>query len=160
MARPCSWSAAATISEADAEPPLTSTTTGSSGSVATPSPVELVLANVVVGRLLREDQPVVDELAGDLLRRVDVAAGVVAQVEDDLVGALVEELGEARRRTGRRPVREKPLRRDVADVAVDHPRLDLLEDDLGARDRHVERLAVVALDREGDVGARLAADLA
>ena len=37
------------------------------------------------------------ELAGDLLRRVDVAAGVVAEVEDDLVGALVEEVRQAAR---------------------------------------------------------------
>ena len=44
-------------------------------------------------------------------------------------------------------------------MVVDHPRLDLLEDDLGAGDGQVERLAAVALDGEGDVGARLAADL-
>ena len=37
---PVSWSAAATISDADADPPLMSTTTGRSGSVATPSPVD------------------------------------------------------------------------------------------------------------------------
>ena len=61
--------------------------------MATPSPVDAVALHVVARGLLREDQPVVEELAGDLLRGIDVAAGVVAQVEDDLVGALVEQLG-------------------------------------------------------------------
>ena len=40
VARPLSLSAAATISDADADPPLIRTATGRSGSVATPSPVD------------------------------------------------------------------------------------------------------------------------
>ena len=51
-----------------------------------------VFLHVPVRGLLGEDQAVVDELAGDLLRGVDIPAGVVAEIEDDLVGALVEQL--------------------------------------------------------------------
>ena len=117
-----------------------------------------VFLHVPVRGLLGEDQAVVDELAGDLLRGVDIPAGVVAEIEDDLVGALVEQLLEP----GPELVggRGGEAERDEADVVIDHPRLDFLELDLGAGDRHIERLAVVALDRERDVSAGLAADLA
>ena len=96
VARPVSCSAAATISEAEAEPPLIRTDHRQrrdrsprrhrwSAYSRTSSPADSCV----------KMRPSSDELAGDLLRRVDVATRVVAQVEDDLVGALVEEVGEA-----------------------------------------------------------------
>ena len=160
VARPRSWSAAATISEADADPPLMSTTTRQVGVGGDAVAGGRVLADVVAGRLLGEDQAVVDELAGDLLRRLDVAARVVAQVEHDLVGALVEELLRGPRRTARWPARRSRSGRcsrcGRRSAGSRPPGVTISARVM----RDVERLAAVALDGERDVGARLAADLA
>ena len=75
------------------------------GSVASPSPVASQRLTSPPEDSWVKSRPSADELRRDLLGGADVAAGVVAQVEHDLVGALVEqrlqlvvELGAARRR--------------------------------------------------------------
>ena len=82
--RPRSWSAPATISEADADPPSTRTTSSIAGSVAAPPGFASVSIRCPVGVLLPEDRAVGEELAGDVAGRVDEAARVAAQVEDEL----------------------------------------------------------------------------
>ena len=82
VARPWSRSAPATISDPDAEPPSTSTT---SGAPASASPgggghFETRLGRAPVGA---HDHAGIEEVVGDAHRRLEHAAGVAAQVEHE-----------------------------------------------------------------------------
>ena len=107
VARPCSWSAPATISDADAEPPSTRTTTGMSLVWSEPAAGRHSLD--VLARLDGEEQLAGrDELRRDALRGDDEAAGVAAQVEDEVGGALRRAGDEiaSRKRSGARSVND------------------------------------------------------
>ena len=90
VARWWSCSAAVTISAAEAVLPSTSTTSGIVGAIASP------VAHQRLRRLLApargHDHALGDEHARDQLRLLDEAAAVVAQVEHDPAGALVQRL--------------------------------------------------------------------
>ena len=75
---------------------------------------------------------------GDLLGRIDIAARVVAQVEDDRGGAVVEQLRRAPSWNWSGLALAEAVQGDVADVAVEHLAGDFLGGDLGARDGQVE----------------------
>ena len=90
-ARPVSFRAAATISEADALPSFVRTTTGMPAPVAAPPPLASQRVTWSPDDSWLKIEARCDELARDLPRRLDVAARVVAEVEHDLVGAVGEQ---------------------------------------------------------------------
>ena len=95
VARSRSCSAPVTISDADAEPSLTSTTTGSFGVDRVARRLEGARRRAS-GPRVETIVPVGDEDRGDEDRLVEQAAAVVAQVEHDAGGALLEQLADRR----------------------------------------------------------------
>ena len=87
FARSRSWSAPVTISEADAVPSLTRTTSGAFGTTGLPVARSVALGHGAAPR--RHDRPVLEEGAGDELGLAHEAAAVVAQVQDERLGALL-----------------------------------------------------------------------
>ena len=108
LARPRSCSAPATISDAEADPPSTSTTSWIDGSVAAPPGLASVSVQVPVGVLLPEDRAVREELAGDVARRGHEPARVAAQVQDELPVAGRHVVGSRCARTPAAAWSEKP----------------------------------------------------
>ena len=119
VARPASWSAPATISLADAVPP----------SMRADDPqvrarsrrrrrARRSRSGSPVGVLLPEDDARADELAGDAPRRRDVAAGVAAEIEDQLRPARRRDARPERVFELRPPPRRRTLEPDVADRAA------------------------------------------
>src|SRR6266566_6579387 len=111
-----------------------------------------------VGGLLPEQGPGAQELAGDAPCGGHVAAGVAAQVEDDLLPADsdVRLVNGVKLRSG---VVGEASHADIADRPICE---DLVDDlplgDDAADDRHVERGLVAARDREDDRRVLRAAD--
>ena len=155
VARPVSFRAPATISDAEADPSVDEHDHRNRVGLREAAGLRLPALDVLAGLDREEQLARRHELAGDALGGGDEAAGVAAQVEHDRGGALVEQrpellpeepggaIGE-----GRQP--------DVADAVLEHPGVDLLEVDDGPGDRDVE-LLIVTLDGERDIGAGLPA---
>ena len=147
VARPRSCSAPATISDADAEPPSTSTTSRIHGSVAAPPGLAVGLDQVAVGVLLPEHRAVGEELARDVAGRRHEPARVAAQVDDQLALAALHGRRDRRVELLGGVVRE-PGQLDVADGALGEVLgLDLGLDDDRAHDRELERRPAAAQDR-------------
>ena len=93
-------------------------------------------------------------------RLVEEAAGVAAQVEDELLHALLLELLPVLRELGRGRVREV-LQADVADARLEHEGVrDGVRRDLRARDGHLEGLVEAGPeDRDLDLRALRALEL-
>ena len=137
FARLRSCSAPVTISDAEAEPSSTSTTTG---IVALDRAALGVVDALGARAALRRDDPAVgDEHRGDLDRLVQQPAAVVAQVEHDPLGPvaqlLVYRLLDVLARAGREAGERDPA--DLLALVALHPALDDRDVDLGALEREL-----------------------
>ena len=161
VARWRSCSAPATISEAEAEAPLTSTITGTPRK-RSPSAwrgVGLVFAGRAAMR--RDDDAAIEEIAGDAHRGVEQTAGIVAQIEHEAVEAaagfalhLVERIDElALRLLG------EGADANIADATGLEMRLDRGDTDDRAGQRHVERTLTQTQDHHAHFGAGRSAQL-
>src|SRR4051794_35258600 len=109
--------------------------------------------------LLPEEHPGTDELARDLPRCRDVAAGVAAEVEDDLCPTGGQMRLQGVHHGVGRGVREARQSQIPDGAACEHPRFDLLLLHDVTGDGELDRPAV-ALEGELDDGPLLAADAA
>ena len=153
MARLWSCSAPATISEADAEPPLISTTT-CLPSVRSPGRALARCVSSQAAALGEHDRALVEEVVGDGDRLVEQAAGVAAQV-DHVALEVLDRLLQGVDLLHQVGVR---LLVEGGDLDVDHvafgPRLDGVDADHVAHDLDVEGI-VLALAHDGERDRRV-----